>query len=151
MEEDNKIAFSAAQTGRLLSNDSTKTWNLVRKEVDDQISELEPCELENALVFGKAAGSALNTLSFDDSCDQMVIYDGFWEVLNQLELPISDTLIYLFNPDTLFKSEDSVFVDYDTLVNIIDQITSRNLTISRADTLNGASVFIKESYTSVIE
>ena len=145
-EEDTEIPFTAAQTERLLSNDSTKTWNLVRREIDDTPVDLEGCLLENELIFAKGTSSADRTLLFDDSCDENKIFDGYWEVLNQNNLPVTDTLLYLFNPDTLFQSEDSLVVDHDTLINIIEGITSRFLTISRVDTVNRTTVFIKEDY-----
>ncbi len=145
-EEENVIRFTAEQTGRLLSNDSTKNWLLTNKEINGMVSVLEPCEAENTLTFGNSTEIGLSTLFYDDDCEETVIYDGFWEVLNQQSLETSDTLIYLFNPDTLFKSEDSLVVDHDTIINIIDQISSQNLIISRLDTLNGQNLNIKEFY-----
>ena len=143
---DTEVQFTQAQTERLLSNDSTKTWNLVSREIDDQPVTLEGCLLENELVFTKGSEGDASKLLFDDSCDENAIFDGYWEVLNQSNLPATDTLIYLFNPDTLFQSEDSLAVDHDTLVNTIDRISSQFLTISRIDTINQTLVFIRENY-----
>ncbi len=145
-DEENTISFTAEQTSRLLSNDSTKSWLLINREIDGVLSTLEMCEAENSLAFGMATGDALNTLLFEDECDPIPIYDGFWQVLNQRALATSDTLIYLFNPDTLFQSEDSLFVDYDTLVNIIEQISSQNLILFREDTMSQPPVSFRETF-----
>ena len=146
VDEDSEVQFTAAQTGRLLSNDTTKTWNLVSRTHDDNPVTLDDCSLDNELIFAKGSGGAANKLLFDDACDENKIFDGYWEVLNQNDLLTTDTLVYLFNPDTLVKTEDELVVDHDTLINIIEKITSRFLTISRVETIDRSQIIVKESY-----
>lgn len=150
-EGDTEIRFTVAETERLLSGDSTKTWNLVSREIDDVPVALEGCLLENELIFSRGSGSDERILLFDDSCDESKIFDGYWEVLNQSNLPVTDTLLYLFNPDTVSRDEDSFVVAHDTLVNIVERITSRFLTISRIDTSGRVPVVILENYEIKVE
>lgn len=145
-EDDSEIQFTPAQIERLLASDSTKSWNLISKEIDGQQVIIDGCQLENELIFTQGAGETANILVFDDSCEEDKILDGYWEVINQSDLPVTDTLLYLFNPDTLFQSEDSLVVDHDTVINIVDRITSRFLTISRTEMINRISVAVKEDY-----
>ena len=145
-DEDPEIQFTPVQIERLLASDSTKTWNLISREIDGEPAIIEDCQQENELIFSLGSSDAANILLFDDSCDEDKIFDGYWEVLNQSNLPVTDTLLYLFNPDTLFQSEDSLAVDHDTLINIIDRITSQFLTISRIDEVNRTAVTVKENY-----
>ncbi len=146
IDEESEIQFTSAQTERLLSNDSTKTWKLIDRAHDGSPVALEDCSLENELIFAKESGVTANKLLFDDSCDEDKIFDGYWEVLNQNDLLTTDTLIYLFNPDTLLKTEDTLVVDHDTLINIIENITSRSLTIYRLDIIDRSEVMVTENY-----
>ena len=145
-EDDSEIAFTPVQIEQLLGSDSTKSWILVGKEIDGEQTLFDDCELENELIFTKGISDAANILVFDDSCGTEKVLDGYWEVINESSLPVTDSLIYLFNPDTLFQEEDSLVVAHDTVFNIIDRITSRFLTISRTEIVNRVPVTIKEDY-----
>ena len=148
-EDDSEIQFTSAQIERLLASDSTKSWKLVRKEIDGEQAITDSCQLENELIFTRGIAPVAGILVFDDSCDVEKVLDGYWEVLNQSNLPVTDTLLYLFNPDTSFQVEveDSlVIVDHDTVINIVERITSRFLTISRTEISNRVSVTVTEDY-----
>ena len=146
-EEDSEIQFTADQIERLLAGDSTKSWKLIRKEIDGEQAITDSCQLENELIFTRGIAPVAGILVFDDSCDVEKVLDGYWEVLNQSNLPVTDTLLYLFNPDTSFIIEDSlVVVEHDTVINIVERITSRFLTISRTEISNRVSVTVTEDY-----
>jgi len=145
------IIFTVEQTARLLSNDTTKTWEITQRVVDGVTDELDVCELNTRLIFVKGSSLAGDSIILVDDCSQEPVISGYWQVINVEEASPADTLFFLLNPDTVILEDESVEVRYDTLLNVIENISAQNLIIHRLGTFNQSPDNILESYNFEIE
>ncbi len=137
--------FDILQTEKLLSGDSTKTWVRISRSEAGKPIVLKGCELENTLIFSiSKVDTILNPLLFQTSCGDTLLSAG-WLAKNDFGGSRTDSLLYLINPDTI-KTPDTVYVNYDTLYNSIENITSQFLVISSIDIISGAEVLVKEEF-----
>lgn len=134
------------QTERLLSADTSKVWNLVNRYVDDQLQSISPCEETYQITFRQNSSADLKTATMDDECDPEVIFEGWWRALNLSEAPVTDSLVFLQNPDTVIDGEDEI-ISHDTTYYTVNQITSIFLTLSRFENVDGVTVTIREDFT----
>ncbi len=141
------VGFDAVQTEKLLGSDSTKTWIRKNRSEAGKSINLSECELNNTLIFSISKVNTIpNPLLFKTSCGDTVLYGG-WVAKNDFGGSRTDSLLYLINPDTV-KTPDTLYVNYDTLFNTIEHITSQFMTISSVDTTSGSAVLIKEAFVA---
>ncbi len=146
-KETEVVGFDVAQTEKLLAGDSTKTWIQKSRSEAGKSIKLSECDSGNTLIFSISKVDAiLNPLLFKTSCGDTLLYGG-WFAKNDFGGSRTDSLLYLINPDTV-KIPDTVYVNYDTLVSTIENITSQFITITRVDMTAGSPVFIKEEFIS---
>ena len=137
--------FDVIQTEKLLGGDSTKAWIRNTRSEDGKSLSLSGCKLDNILIFSISKVDTIpNPLLFETSCGDTLLYGG-WLAKNNFGGSKTDSLLYLINPDTV-KTPDTVYVNYDTLFNTIENITSQFITISSMDMTSGSAVLIKEGF-----
>ena len=140
------IGFDAAQTERLLRGDSTKTWVRTSRSEAGKSIILDECELDNILIFSLSKVDTIpNPFLFKTSCGDTLLYGG-WLAKNDFGGNRTDSLLYLINPETI-KTVDTLYVNYDTLYNSIENITSQFLVISSVDSISGSEVLVKEEFS----
>ncbi len=144
-KETEVVGFDVLQTEKLLSGDSTKTWVRTSRSEAGKSIILTECELDNTLIFSISKVDTIpNPFLFQTSCGDTLSYGG-WLAKNDFASNKTDSLLYLINPDTI-KTVDTVYVNYDTLYNSIENITSQFLSISSFDIISGAEVLVKEEF-----
>ncbi|MDN5203211.1 hypothetical protein QQ008_17610 [Fulvivirgaceae bacterium BMA10] len=132
-KDEQKAGFTITEVKRLLAGDSVKTWiRTVRRESGTLIN-LQDCERNDSLKFILAKDNIIkDSLLYHTGCQSEPLILGNWSVVNARDLPNTDSLLYIVNDDTTYRT--------------IKNITSQILTISFTETTNQTEIEVEEDY-----
>jgi hypothetical protein len=128
-EEEKIIVFTESELIRLLSGDTTKSWNRIAFFMDGQASSLEDCDLNTVTTFYVDDTDSLKYLIRSNPVlcngDADTLETGYWRIIEKEN-----------NDDLRDKIE--FVVNEDTTLKIISRVTSRFLNL---DQLGDEEVF----------
>jgi len=108
-DRENIVVFTNSEAIRLLSNDSSKTWERRNVVIDGQTTDMSECELFSNTIYVSRNDSLIYlTKTLSDYCDghSDLLDSGLWDVLE--ESTISDRIdriaYYSFSGDTTIKN-----------------------------------------------
>ena len=111
LAQDETIDFSDTQLTRLLTSDSSKTWLLTSRLLDNQ-QLIKDCEMDDLLIFqtpGMSQDTALvSFLTGPILCPEQsdsIIFRGVWEIIDTASHPL---LRLVINDDTSVVSIDYI-------------------------------------------
>lgn len=125
LSSDDMVHFTLPELTYLLATDSSKSWILTNRTINDQAA-IQECEKDDRLTFSNP-GSVQDSLNLQFvtgmvRCSQQIdsiIFQGFWTIL---DTPNAQVLIYMVNNDTLVRS--------------VELITSKGLRLSYSEADN---------------
>ncbi len=140
--------FQDFEVDRLLASDSSKIWERFSRTENGFEFASDSCNLDDIIIFEQETKVA-TSIVLDSTCTDSIIFEGIWEVLQGESSFDADSMevIYLKDQlvlDTIYDENDSTLITRidtstvkveDTLIWVIDEITSQILTYSFQDTL----------------
>ncbi len=147
-EEEVGVSFTEGQLEQLLSTDTLKNWHMLSKSVDGIDITLENCSPSPVLRFERENDTIPNIFYYDVNCAPTFFDFGVWDVVNFSESTFSDSLLFMINGEIINVGTDEETVIFDTVVNIVESITSQQLIISRVEVENEIAHTIEEEYSA---
>ena len=153
--------FQDFEVERLLASDSIKIWERFSRTENGFEFTSDSCNLDDLIIFNSTSKIA-TSIVLDTACSDSIIFEGFWDVLQGPNSPNADSIRveYLRDQlviDTIYDPIDSTLaigIDTstikvpDTVIWVMEQVTSQILTYSFKDTLL-FPFFIDDGDTSI--
>jgi hypothetical protein len=134
--DENIVVFTDSEVIRLLSNDSTKTWERKIVLIDGQSAGYSECDLFTNIKYYSGNDSLIYSIgSQPDFCGGMkeLLDSGYWEVLEESNQSnrIDRIAYYSINGDTTVKKIMEITAIFLTTENDIDNEVVRETYESR--------------------
>jgi hypothetical protein len=127
-DKENIVVFTYSEVIRLLSNDSSKSWDRKAMTIDGQAQETNECDLYSNTIYIHRNDSLIYIItSQSEFCggEEVVLDSGYWDVIE--ESVISDRIdriaYYSLDGDTTYKDLKEITSVFLTLESDIDDAT----------------------------
>jgi len=147
-EDDGPRGFQDFEVDRLLTAGSEKIWARISRTENGFEFTDDSCNLDDILIFDNIARTA-TSITLNSLCPDSIIFEGVWEILQGEGSISADSIEVAFVGkqlvlDTIYDEMDSTLIiridtstvsQPDTVIWVLDEITSQFLTYSFLDTL----------------